>query len=124
IAHVVVDAENTLEVHVPFQGRGDRAQLNVSVLSDRGDTCGQTTCQPNQDVLDGRSTFVFGSKNFRVVSVKGKSSFVMLFLPQAVKTFDRRVTVRAILPFAGGAPLKLCSNRSVSKRFAGSYQSC
>src|SRR6516165_9009211 len=47
IAHVVVYAENALEVHVPFKGRGDRAQLNVAVLSNRGDTCGQTTCQPN-----------------------------------------------------------------------------
>src|SRR6476646_6065941 len=33
IAYVVVYAENALEVHVPFQGRGDRAQLDVAVLS-------------------------------------------------------------------------------------------
>src|SRR6516162_3725239 len=66
IANVVVYTENALEVHVPFQGRGDRAQLNVAVLSNRGDTCGQTTCQTNQDVLDWRGTFVLGCKNFRV----------------------------------------------------------
>ena len=47
IAHVVVYTENALEVHISFQGRGDRAQLNVAVLGNRGDTCGQTTCQPN-----------------------------------------------------------------------------
>ena len=105
IAHVVVYAENALHVHVPFQGRGDRAQLNVAVLGNRGDTGGQATCQANQDVLDRRSTLVLGCKKFRVVSIEGKSFLVMLFLPQAVKTFHRRMTVSAILPFAGGGAI-------------------
>jgi hypothetical protein len=47
IAHVVVYAENALDVHVPFYGRRDRAQLNVAVLGNRGDTSGKTTCQPH-----------------------------------------------------------------------------
>src|SRR5258705_4236059 len=48
----------------------------------------------------------------------------MLFLPEAVKTFDRRVSVSAILPFASGAPLKLRSSRSFGKSFAGLNQGC
>ena len=54
-----------------------------------------------------------------MVSIEGKSFLVMLFLPEAVKPFDRRMTVRAILPFAGGAPFKLGSSRSFRKLFAG-----
>jgi len=50
-----------------------------------------------------------------VVSIECKSFLVMLFLPEAVKTFDRRVSVSAILPFASGAPLKLRSSRSFGK---------
>src|SRR3984957_11836304 len=47
ITDLVVYAENALDVHVPLYGRRDRTQLNVAVLGNRGDTCGQTTCQPN-----------------------------------------------------------------------------
>jgi len=82
IAHVIAYAKNTLEVNVPFHGRGDRAQLNVSVLGNRCDTCGQTACQPNQDVLGRRGALVLGCKKFRVVSIESKSSLAMLFLPK------------------------------------------
>src|ERR1700678_4346705 len=47
ITDLVVYAENALDVHVPLYGRRDRAQLNVAVLGNRGDTCGQTTGQPH-----------------------------------------------------------------------------
>ena len=40
-------AAEALDVHVPLYGRRDRAQLNIAVLGNRSDTCGQTTCQPN-----------------------------------------------------------------------------
>ena len=81
IADLVVYAENALDVHVPFYGRRDRAQLNVAVLGNRGDTCRQTTRQPNQDVVDWRGTFVLGGENFRVVGIEGKRLLVTLFLP-------------------------------------------
>ena len=45
IAHVVVYAEDALDIHVPFEGRSNRTQLNVAVLGNRSDTRGQTTCQ-------------------------------------------------------------------------------
>jgi hypothetical protein len=62
VAHIAVDAEDALHVHVPFDRRCDRAQLNVSVLGDRGDTRREATCQANKNVLDRRSTMIFGGK--------------------------------------------------------------
>lgn len=80
IADVLIYAENASGVHVPFYRRDDRTQLNVAVLGDRGDSSGQTTRQPNQDVLDRRSTFVLGGENLGVVGIEGKYFLVMLFL--------------------------------------------
>src|SRR5262249_43329988 len=37
VAHIVVDAEDALNVHVAFDRRLDRAQLDIAVLSDGGD---------------------------------------------------------------------------------------
>src|ERR1700722_10405347 len=80
IADIAVDAEDALDVHIPFNGCRDGVQLNVPVLGNRGNACGQTTCQSHQDVLDRRGTFVLGGKDFRVVSVESKSGFALLFL--------------------------------------------
>src|ERR1700676_4698152 len=41
VADIAVDAEDALQIHVPLDGRPDRAQLNVTVLGYRGDTGGQ-----------------------------------------------------------------------------------
>src|SRR5581483_9399486 len=37
VADVAVDAEDALDIHVAFDGRGDRAQLDIAVLRDGGD---------------------------------------------------------------------------------------
>src|SRR5205807_510389 len=48
IADIAVDAEDALDIHVPFDGRRHGAQLDVSMLGDSGNTSRQTACQPNQ----------------------------------------------------------------------------
>ena len=92
-------------------------------LRNRGDACGQTTCQTHQDILDRRGTFVLGGEDLRVIGIEGERGLALLFLAETVKAFDRRMTMRAILPFAGGAPFELGGLRSVRQRFAGGEQS-
>ena len=84
-----------------------------------GNTCGETTCQSDQDVLDGRCTFVLGGENFGMVGIESEGRPVLLFSAQPVKAFDRRVTVSAVFPFAGSAPFEQRTFGSLCKRLAG-----
>ena len=93
------------------------------MLGHCGDTCGETTCQCDQDVLAGRRTFVLGGENFGMVGIESEGRPVPLFLAQTIKAFDRRVTVSTVFPFAGSAKFELRSFGSLGKRLAGGEQS-
>src|SRR5262249_39021062 len=123
VANVAVDAEDALDVHVALDGGLYRAQLNVAMLGDRRDAGGQTAGKSDQDEFDRRGPFVLGGEHFGVVGIEGERGLAVLFLAQAVEAFDRRVAVRAVLPFAGRAPLELCSLRGFGQRLARRDQS-
>ena len=107
IAHIAVDAKDALDVHVAFDRRLDRTQLNVAMLGDGGDAGGQAARQPDQHILHRRDAVVFGGKHLRMIGVERESLFVALLLAEAVIAFDGRTTERAVFPFDGRAPFEL-----------------
>ncbi len=58
VAHVGIDTHDSLEIHVSFDGRGDRLQGDASIGCDRGDTGGDTTSESRQHKLDRRRSLV------------------------------------------------------------------
>ena len=94
----------------------------LPVLGDRGDAGGQAARQPDQHVLDGRRALVLGGEDLGMIGIEREGALVVLFLAEAVKAFDRRVAVRAVLPFAGGAPFELRGLWRLGQRIASSDQ--
>jgi hypothetical protein len=58
-----------------------------------------------------------------MIGVEREFGLALLFLAETIKAFDRRMAMRAILPFAGGTPFELGGLRRVRQCFAGSEQS-
>src|SRR5271154_3612721 len=58
-----------------------------------------------------------------MIGVEPEFGLALLFLAETIKAFDRRMAMRAILPFAGGTPFELGGLRCVCQCFAGSEQS-
>jgi hypothetical protein len=78
VTHVLVDAEDTLQVHARLDGRFDRPQLYVAILRDGGDTRGQAACQTDEDELDRRGAVILGREKFRVVGIELEGFAVLL----------------------------------------------
>src|SRR5262249_41654826 len=74
--------------------------------------------EAHQHVFDRRGTLVLGGKDLRMIGIECEAGLARLLLAEAVKAFDRRVAVRAVLPFAGGAPFELRRFRGVCESFA------
>jgi hypothetical protein len=55
-----------------------------------------------------------------MIGVERELGLALLFLAKTIKAFDRRIAMRAILPFAGGAPFELGGLRRVRQCLARS----
>jgi hypothetical protein len=119
IADVLVYAEDALNIHISFDDCRDGSQLNIAVLGNRGNSRCQATRQSDQDIFNRRGPFVLGGENLGMVGVKAESSFVLLFLAQAIKALDRGIAVRPVLPFASCSPLEQRSLWSLAERLPG-----
>src|SRR4051794_25448864 len=111
VANVTVDPENAGYVHVAFECRSYRAELDLPVLSDGGDTGGEAACESHQHVLDGRRPIVFGGEYLGMISVEVVHLPVLLLFAETEETLDGRRAVGAIAPGAIGAPLELSGLR-------------
>ena len=90
VADVGVGAEDAEDVHVALDGRGDRAQLDLAVLCDRGDAGGQATDQADEHELDRRGAMVFGGEALGVVGVELECGAVVLRpRPEKPSTVER-----------------------------------
>ena len=119
VADVAVDAEDALDIHVAFNRRRDRPQLDLPVLGHRRDAGGQATRQADQDILDGRRAHVLRGEDLGMVGIELEGFLAALLLAQAEETLDRRVAVGAVLPFTGGAPFEFGGFRRLGQRIAG-----
>jgi hypothetical protein len=57
-----------------------------------------------------------------MVGIELERGLAVLLRAEAVEALDRRMTVRAVLPLAGGAPLELGGRRRLGERVAGVEQ--
>ena len=107
VADVAVDAEDAPDVHGPFDRRGDLAQLDLAVLRDGGDACGEAAGEAHEHVLDRRRTVVLRGEDLRVVDVEAELGPVVLLLAEPEEALDGGVAVGAVLPLTGRSPLEL-----------------
>ena len=118
ISHVLVDTKDALHVHGAFDRCRNGTQLNSAILCDSRNTRRQATRQTDEDVLDGSRAFIFGSKDLRMVSIKGELRSMFLLPTKLKKVSNGGVTVGTIDPLAGRTPLELGSFGRIGKRLA------
>ena len=70
VADVGVGAEDAQDVHLAFDGGGDRPELDAPVLGDRGDAGGQAPDEADQHDLRRRGAVVLGREALRVIDVE------------------------------------------------------
>src|SRR5215468_3146159 len=73
IAHVVVDAEDALNVHVGLERGLDRMELYPAPLGDRGNARREATRKTGEDEFDGSRSIVPGRKDLWVVCLDRES---------------------------------------------------
>src|SRR5262245_9897573 len=122
VADVAIDAKDALDIHIAFDRRRDRSQLNLAVLRDCRDPGGQAARQADQAIFDGGRAPVLRSEDFGMVGVELERPLASLLLAQAEETLDRRVAVGAVLPFAGSTPFEFGSFRRLGQRITGRDQ--
>ena len=118
VAHVAVHAENPLDVHLAFELRLDRAELDTTILRNRRDARGEAARQPDEDVLDRRDPVVLRREDLGMVGLEARLGLVRLLLTKAEEAFDRRLAVRAFHPLAGCSPRELCCLGRALERIA------
>src|SRR3954464_2958916 len=123
VAHVIVDAENALNVHVGLERRLDRMKLDAAPLGDRGNARGQTARQAGQNQFNRRRSMVLGGENLGMVRLDGERLVPRLLGAEPEELSDRGAAVRAVQPLAPGAPLELRVFRRLLQRFARAEQS-
>src|SRR5215510_2273739 len=69
IAHVVIDAEDALNVHVGFDRGLDRMELYAAPLGDRSNARREAARKTGEDEFDRSRSIVIGRKDLRVVSL-------------------------------------------------------
>ena len=122
VADLVVDAEDALQVHVAFERRLDRPQLDAAMLGDGGDTGRQTAGQARQHDLDRRRRLVLGREHFRMVGFNCKALAARLLFAETEEAADGRPAMRAVHPLARGAPGELRGLGGRVQRLAGTEQ--
>src|SRR4051794_12552150 len=123
VAHVIVDAENALNIHVGLERRLDRMKLDAAPLGDRGNARGQAARQAGQNQFDRRRSMVLRSKNLGMVRLDGERLVSRLLGAEPEELSDRGAAVRAIQPLATGAPSELSGFRRLLQRFTRAEQS-
>ena len=118
ISHVLVDTKDALHVHGAFDRCHNRMQLNSAILCDSRNARRQATRQTDEDVLDGSRAFIFGSKDLRMVGIKGELRSMFLLPTKSKKVSNGRVTVGTVDPLAGRTPLELGGFGRIGKCFA------
>jgi hypothetical protein len=104
VADVAVDAKDAADVHLAFEIRFDRAQLNAAILRDCRHTGGQAARETDQHVLDRRDGVILRGEDLRMIRAERRLGLVLLFLPEPEEALDFRLAVRAVLPLAGRPP--------------------
>ena len=89
VAHVAVDAEDAADVHLAFELRLDRAQLDAAILRDGGDAGGEAAREADEHVLDRRDALVLGREDLGMVGVEGRLGLVLLLLAEAEEALRR-----------------------------------
>src|SRR6516225_4777838 len=67
IAHLVVDTEDALNVHIGLERRLDGVELDAAPLGDRGDARGEAARKTGQDEFDRSRGVVLGRKDFWMI---------------------------------------------------------
>jgi hypothetical protein len=65
---------------------------------------------------------IVGRENLRVIRVESKGGLVLLLAAEAVKTLDRGVAVRAVLPTAGCPPFEVGGFGRIRQRLTSGEQ--
>src|SRR3954451_17531363 len=92
------------------------------MLGDGGNSGREAAREPHQNVFDRRRALVLGRKNLGVIGIELERGLAALLFTEAEEALDRRVTMGAVLPLAGCAPLELRGLRSARERLAGGDQ--
>src|SRR5215469_11374196 len=104
VAHVAVDAEDAVEIHLPFELRLHRAQLYAAVLRNRGHTRREAARETDQHQLDWRRAVVLGSEHLGVIGLERELRPVLLLVPEPMEALDGRCGVGPVPPLAGRTP--------------------
>ena len=118
VADVVIDAEDALDIHVAFERRRDRLQLDVAILRDRGDAGRQAAREADQDIFDRCGAQILGREALGVIGIERKRLLAPLLLAQAEEALHGRMAMGAVLPLTGGTPLELGGGGCVGQCFA------
>ena len=73
VAHVAVDAEDAADVHLAFELRLDRAQLDAAILRDGRDAGREAAREPDEHVLDRRDAVVLRGEDLRMIGLERSS---------------------------------------------------
>ena len=118
VAHVVVDAENALNVHVGLERRLDRMKLDAAPLGDRGNARGQTARQAGRERVRPASERCLRRRNLGMVRLDGERLVSRLLGAEPEELSDRGAAVRAVQPLATGPPFELRGFRRLLQCFA------
>src|SRR5690606_6447959 len=110
-------AEDAANIHLAFELRLDRAELNAAVLRDRRDAGGETAPKPGENQHDRRRAIVLGREDLRMIRFESKLGPMLMLLTEAVETFHVRSAMRAVQPFARGTPRELGRLGGLLQRF-------
>src|SRR5205085_1429460 len=97
-------------VHPALDRRGHAAQLDLTVLCDRGHARGQATGQAHEHELDGRRAVVLRGEDLGVVDVERVAGAVTLLLAEAEEALHGRAAVCPVLPLTRGSPFELAAS--------------
>ena len=107
VARLRVGPEDAEDVHRALDGRGDRAQLDATVLGHGGDAGGQAAAQRRQDDLHRGGALVQRGEALRMVGVERERGLVDVLLAQAGEPGHGRAAVRAAHPLGRRTPGEL-----------------
>ena len=97
---VGVGTEDPEHVHRALDRGRHRAQLDLTLLGDGGDTGGEAAGQRDEHVLDRRGAVVLGGEALGMVGVERERRAVLMVLAEAGEPVDGRAAVRAVHPRA------------------------
>ena len=79
-----------LDVHLAFELRLDRPQLDAAILRDGGDAGGEAAREADEHVLDRRDAVVLRGEDLRDGRRRTSLGLVLLLLAEAEEALDRR----------------------------------